>query len=370
MSSLREQLSGPPIPAGYTLLTPPDWGRFPATPDGRAELIRLVSARFREVGRPDLYAETRTMVSRQWARMERTNVMEIFMPIEPPQEGGTPMSIAASPWVATRNFETDLRGRAGAERAVERLDVPDLGTLYRWTAERAGPDEMEGAQGARALLRRAVPRTVAPARPAADVLDRAPRGRRVRACSRGLHRPRRLHCVDPALAVRVSGIPDGWVPIPFAVAPEIARDMAAELLAASHAVPDADADVGAAVDNAAAALSRLPVTSGTAARLWHAFGTNPTGLVADLSVEHRAADTLASAAGAGFAHVDVQRTQELASGGRVTLSVVAPEPDAAVAFLLRVQVPEDGAVRIVDVLDRDLVAIGAVWDDAVAIAEG
>jgi hypothetical protein len=168
----------------------------------------------------------------------------------------------------------------------------------------------------------------------------------------------------------VSGIPDGWMPIPFAVAPEIARDMAAELLAASHAVPDADADVGAAVDNAAAALSRLPVTSGTAARLWHAFGTNPTGLVADLSVEHRAADTLAGAAGAGFAHVDVQRTQELESGGRVTLSVVAPEPDAAVAFLLRVQVPEDGAVRIVDVLDRDLVAIGAVWDDAVAIAEG
>jgi hypothetical protein len=144
VSSLREQLTGPPIPAGYTLLTPPDWGRFPATPDGRAELIRLVSARFREVGRPDLYAETRTMVSRQWARMERTNVMEIFMPIEPPQEGGTPMSIAASPWVAAGDFETDLRGRAGAERAVERLDVPDLGTLYRWTAERAGPDEMEG----------------------------------------------------------------------------------------------------------------------------------------------------------------------------------------------------------------------------------
>ncbi|WP_194410061.1 hypothetical protein [Microbacterium cremeum] len=146
MSSLREALAGPPVPVGYTLLTPPDWGRFPATPEGRAELIHLVSERFREVGRPDLYAETRAMVSRQWARMERANVMEIFMPVEPPKKGGTPMSIAASPWVANGDFETDLRARAGAERHVERVELADLGVLYRWVAERNGPDEMPGVK--------------------------------------------------------------------------------------------------------------------------------------------------------------------------------------------------------------------------------
>ncbi|WP_194410060.1 hypothetical protein [Microbacterium cremeum] len=168
----------------------------------------------------------------------------------------------------------------------------------------------------------------------------------------------------------MSDLPVGWLPIPFAVAPEIARDMAVELLAASGAHAGPGADVATVVASAAAALTRLPVTPRTAARLWHAFGSNPTGLVADLSVEHRAADTIRAAAGADFAHVDVQRTQTLEDGGWASLSVVAPATDAPVAFLLRVQVPEDGAVRIVDVLDRDLVAIGAVWDDAVAIAQG
>ncbi|GAA3919594.1 hypothetical protein GCM10022382_26850 [Microbacterium invictum] len=134
------------MPAGYTLLTPPDWGRFPATTEGRDALIALLSSRFREVGRPDLYGEARTAVNRQWARMAAVDVMEVFMPVTPTHDGGTPMTIAASPWVANGDFESDLRARAGAERSVERLESPETGVLYRWVAERSAPDGMKGLQ--------------------------------------------------------------------------------------------------------------------------------------------------------------------------------------------------------------------------------
>ncbi|GAB2693106.1 hypothetical protein BKA24_000252 [Microbacterium marinum] len=140
--SLRAELGAERPPAGYTLLTPPDWGRFPATTEGRDELIRLMSSRFKAVGRPDLDAETRSMVHRQWQRMQSANVMEIFLPVEPAREGATPMSVAASPWVAAGDFESDLRGRAGAERPVERVELPEPGTVFRWVAERPGPEGM------------------------------------------------------------------------------------------------------------------------------------------------------------------------------------------------------------------------------------
>ncbi len=142
--SLRDELTSVPAPAGYTLLTPPDWGRFPATTEGRDALTALLSARFREVGRPDLYGEARAAVNRQWARMAAVDVMEVFMPVTPTHDGGTPMTIAASPWVANGDFETDLRARAGAERSVERLESAESGTLYRWVAERTAPDGMTG----------------------------------------------------------------------------------------------------------------------------------------------------------------------------------------------------------------------------------
>ncbi len=168
----------------------------------------------------------------------------------------------------------------------------------------------------------------------------------------------------------MSSLPPGWLPIPFALSTQAAREVAPELLAASGAEPGEQADLAAATVNAAAAMSRLPVTEAVVARLWHAFGPTATGLVADLSVEQRASSTLDDAAGAGLPRVDVQRRVVLDDGGLVTLAVVAPASGDDVAFLLRVQVPAEGAVCVVDVLDRDLRALGVVWDDAIEIARG
>lgn len=166
-------------------------------------------------------------------------------------------------------------------------------------------------------------------------------------------------------------IPDGWLPIPFALTADAAEAVAPELLAASGAVPGEGADVDEATHFLAAAMARLPVTTRVAARMWHGFGEVATGVVADLSVEERAADTLDAAAPADFPHADLQRREAHDDGALVTLSVVTPTGAPEVAFLLRVQVPtSDGLVRIVDVLDRDTRALGAVWDDALQLARG
>lgn len=165
-------------------------------------------------------------------------------------------------------------------------------------------------------------------------------------------------------------LPEGWFPVPFALAPEISHEVAAAILHDSGAVAEADADLDATVDNLAAVVRGLPVTESTVGRLWHGFGPVATGATADLSVERRNAETLESAAGAGFALVDRQRTQHLDGGGLATLSAVAPSGEEVAAFLLRVQVPSADGILIVDVLERDLAILGAVWDDAVAIARG
>lgn len=168
----------------------------------------------------------------------------------------------------------------------------------------------------------------------------------------------------------MTALPEGWFPVPFALAPEIAHEVASAILRDSGAIADADADLDATVDNLAAVVRGLPVTEATVGRLWHGFGPLATGAAADLSVERRGADTLDAASGAGFGRVDRQRTEHLDGGGLATLSAVAPSGEEVAAFLLRVQVPSPDGILIVDVLERDLAVLGAVWEDAVAIARG
>ncbi len=143
--SLRDELRGdaPPEPRGYTLIVPPDWGRFTANDAGRDELVDLLRARFREISRPDLFAQARAMAHRQWEQMRAHAAMEIYMPVVPPEEGGTPMTVLVSPWIAQGPFAQDVRARARG-KTVEELDDGRGGHLYRWVGERLGEGEREG----------------------------------------------------------------------------------------------------------------------------------------------------------------------------------------------------------------------------------
>lgn len=144
--SLRDELLGlqPPQPKGYTLLVPPDWDRFTADIAGRDALIALLRARFMEVSRPDLFAQVRAAVIRQWEQLHRQGAIDIYMPVVSPEEGGTPMSVVTAPWIAQGDFERDVRSRAVDATAVEALDAGDGGIVYRWENERSGRGETEG----------------------------------------------------------------------------------------------------------------------------------------------------------------------------------------------------------------------------------
>lgn len=144
--ALRDELmaESAPTPNGYTLLVPPDWGRFTADDEGRDQLVALLRRRFAEVGRPDLHAQMRAGLFRQWERMRAQAAIEIFMPVTPPPQGGTPMTVLTAPWVAAGAFEADVRARAQSTAGVEALEDGDGGFVYRWENERRGEGDMEG----------------------------------------------------------------------------------------------------------------------------------------------------------------------------------------------------------------------------------
>lgn len=147
--SLRDELAGVTgpvaVPIGYTLLAPPDWGRFTADDAGRDQLTDRMRTRFQEVGRPDLYAEMRSLVRRQWQALQSRGAIEIYMPVVPPTQGGTPMTIVTVPWITQgRAFEADVRGRAQGDSTVESLSDGAGGTVYRWVNERRGQDDLAG----------------------------------------------------------------------------------------------------------------------------------------------------------------------------------------------------------------------------------
>jgi hypothetical protein len=143
--SLRDELLGTaePTPRGYTLLVPPDWGRFVADDAGRDQLVELMRQRFLMVHRPDLFGEARAAVHRQWEQLRERGAIEVYLPIAAPVEGGTPMSVVTVPWIAQGEFAEDVRRRAGTAR-VETMDAGDGSAVYRWESEREGQGSAEG----------------------------------------------------------------------------------------------------------------------------------------------------------------------------------------------------------------------------------
>lgn len=143
--SLKDELLGTavPTPRGYTLLVPPDWGRFAANETGREELVGMLRARFLEVHRPDLFAQVRASVHQQWKQLRARGAIEIYMPVVPPVEGGTPMSIVTMPWISQGPFGEDVQRRAGAAE-VEKLAAGNDSSVYRWETEREGRNDTEG----------------------------------------------------------------------------------------------------------------------------------------------------------------------------------------------------------------------------------
>ncbi|KRB38537.1 hypothetical protein [Microbacterium sp. Root180] len=129
-----------PAPTGFHIMMPPGWVRYLVDEEGKRALITQTSARMRELSRPDLDAQARTLVEAQWRRLVQTGVTAIYLPTSS-DEVLPPASIAVRQHVAKPGVDFDGSVRATAGAAVEAFDTR-VGRILRWRSEAQGAGDL------------------------------------------------------------------------------------------------------------------------------------------------------------------------------------------------------------------------------------
>lgn len=127
-------------PTGFHIMMPPGWSRYLADDEGKKALIAKTTARMKELGRPDLDAQARTLVEAQWRKLRATRVTAIYLPGDT-SEPVPPASIAVRQHVAGEGVDFHGSVRAMAGGAVESFDTP-IGVISRWQSDTAGTGEL------------------------------------------------------------------------------------------------------------------------------------------------------------------------------------------------------------------------------------
>lgn len=128
-------------PTGFHIMMPPGWARYTVDDAGKRALIARISERMKALGRPDLDAQSRTLVEGQWRQLLATKASAVYLPGEREDDVVTPMTIAVRQFSAPagRDFETAVR--ALARVAVDRIEGP-YGPILRWTNAQNGTGEL------------------------------------------------------------------------------------------------------------------------------------------------------------------------------------------------------------------------------------
>ncbi|SFS03379.1 hypothetical protein SAMN04487783_0742 [Agrococcus baldri] len=142
--------SQPGSPTGYHLLLPPGWRGFSVDDAGLAAVQRLVSARFRELGRPDLDAQMRTLLQQQWEGLRKQLARQVFMQAEQTELKVLPMSIAVRQFVARGGTTFEAGLASVTETPLERIDTP-IGPVFRGEREQRGTGEFAVARSVTVL---------------------------------------------------------------------------------------------------------------------------------------------------------------------------------------------------------------------------
>ena len=136
--------SDPPAsePRGFHIMMPPGWVRYLVDADGKAALVAQATSRMRQLSRPDLDAQTRSMIQSYWQTLTRQRISAIYLPSDAGDDG-LPLSIAVKQHAAPEGvaFEASLPALAGA--SIERFETP-VGVVLRWQKDSRGRDEMAG----------------------------------------------------------------------------------------------------------------------------------------------------------------------------------------------------------------------------------
>ncbi|WP_203582293.1 hypothetical protein [Microbacterium hibisci] len=129
-------------PSGFHIMMPPGWVRYLVDAEGKAALVAQATAKMRELSRPDLDAQARSMIQSYWQTLIRQRISAIYLPTGS-GEAGIPLSIAAKQHAAPPGvpFEESLPALAVAP--IERFETP-IGVILRWQKDSRGRDEMAG----------------------------------------------------------------------------------------------------------------------------------------------------------------------------------------------------------------------------------
>lgn len=129
-----------PAPSGFHIMMPPGWARYLVDDEGKRALISQTSARMRDLSRPDLDAQARTLVEAQWRRLLRSGVTAVYLPVQT-TEVLPPASIAVRQHVAPAGMSFEASVRATADGTLEVFDTP-LGRVLRWHSEARGKGDL------------------------------------------------------------------------------------------------------------------------------------------------------------------------------------------------------------------------------------
>jgi hypothetical protein len=130
-------------PRGFHVMMPRGWVRYMIDEDGKRALTAQASARMRELSRPDLDAQARTMIASYWRTLVANRISAIYLPSDP-GGGGVPLSIAVKQHAAAEGaaFVDSLPALASGA-PIEQFDTP-IGVVLRWVKDTRGSGEFEG----------------------------------------------------------------------------------------------------------------------------------------------------------------------------------------------------------------------------------
>ena len=137
--------TGRPQPRGFHIMMPPGWVRYMIDAEGKRALVAQASARMRELSRPDLDAQARTMIESYWRTLTSQRISAIYLPTDSATGAPAPLSIAVKQHMAPdgSSFEESLPTLANA--TIERFDT-QIGVVLRWQKDSRGEGELDGVR--------------------------------------------------------------------------------------------------------------------------------------------------------------------------------------------------------------------------------
>ncbi|WP_251451704.1 hypothetical protein [Microbacterium sp. Marseille-Q6648] len=137
---MTDDVATAPAPTGFHIMMPPGWSRYLVDDEGKRALIAQISRRMRELSRPDLDAEARTLVEVQWRKLRSARITAIYLPGEGDEVLPT-ASIAVRQHAAPAGTDFAQSLRAVTSAPIETFDTP-IGTVLRWVEETRGEGEI------------------------------------------------------------------------------------------------------------------------------------------------------------------------------------------------------------------------------------